>query len=572
LREIKADMAKEKGERIQWMMHFQEDYEVAESMPDPEQEPEPEHDAGEDAVGEVKIKRKPGRPKKSETFDGEDKPIKRKPGRPKKSDSAAASGGNDAPIKRKPGRPKKSDAEKAAAKEAREREKLKAKSESKTKSKKYEIVDEDNDYQLDSDEDEDDQDYDGESSDDSSVDESEDADDELSEKASHKRKASDETGRPKKKSKLSEEKKEKKRREKAEALGLDYKPKTSKYAEEQKRFSKCEDVFVPLIQQLQAAKDDRNVKSVLDTIDKLIKKVDMLTPPFLRSYPLGMLVRDVRKSFESSEPEVKNRCKLLTNEMKRVYNEKDKNVPDEFEPVKQVEKWKHSESTKIKIESGNDDTVKTEDAVEPPTIRSNVDAYPDQTLRSTEVTATDPVKTDPIKTDPVKTEPTKPLKKTFSIKGMFEKPKPIPKPKVTPAVIVSGPVSPKPKSLPSWVTGPPQKGEEDFHELHAKDRNFAIEFLTDAASSIPSDKVDPVSVSQALELAIFAETKLRGNDWNKYWEKVHDVVAMISPGKNQPNSIMVGIARGDYQDPSQLVTLKRREIHSLNQQRVKSLL
>ncbi|KAL3790104.1 hypothetical protein HJC23_013615 [Cyclotella cryptica] len=601
LKEIKADMAKDKSERIQWMMHFQEDYELAESMLDPEPELEPMKPmATQDAdlaSGEIKIKRKPGRPKKSETFDDEGKskkdsadltaPIKRKPGRPKKSESSVATAdGLDAPIKRKPGRPKKTDSEKSKPKEkSKPVEKSKLISEPEHKPKKFVIVDEDNDFALESDDDEQDKDYNEDSSDEISLKDSDDADDEQSDKESRKRKALDQLKKLKKKSKASlteededeerrrkaAEYREKKLKEKADALGLDYvprrkKPKTNVYEEEQNRFSECEDVFLPLIDQLQGAKDGHIVKAVLETIEKLIENVEILTPPFLRSYPLGMLVRDVRKSFESSDPEVKEHCKRLTNEMKRVYSQKEKSTPDDFVPKKRAERRASSEVSEgsKKVESENHvvdvEAVKTEDTTEQATIQNNADTTTnhDQTLR-------------PAESDLVKPEPAKPLKKTFSIKGMFEKPKPTPKPKIIPAAIVSGPVSPKPKSLPSWVTGPAVK-MEDFHEHHAKERNFALEFLTDAASTIPSNKVDPMSISQSLELAIFAETKLRGRDWNRYWEKVHDVVAMISPGTNQPNSIALGIARGDYQDPSQLVTLSRREIHSLNQQRLKSLI
>ena len=592
--ELQEDMKKDKSERIKWMMHFQEDYELADSIPEPEPEAELEEDGEtkntvvDDDIVEVKVKRKPGRPKKSESLKKSEaadmnKPIKRKPGRPKKSESLAAAG-EDAPIKRKPGRPKKSETEKAKAK--------KAKAAAAPKEKKFELIDEDeDDFALESDDD-DDKDYNENSSDDSSINDSEDADDELSNAGQRKRKAASDSKKPKKrvKSNLTEEEekeerrrkaaeyRERKRKEKAEALGLDYVPgrKKSKkklFEEEQKRFSECEGIFLPLIDQLTKAKEEHNVKSVFEAIETIITHVETLTPPFLRTYPLGMLVREVRKTFESSDPEVKERCKRLTNEMKRVYNQKDKNVPDDFVPKKRT---KEASSTKNqgtrKSETTNDSTivaVKTEDTTEQPHIHSNPYAtttYPDQALRTSEV-----VTTDPVKTDPFKSEPTKPPKKAFSIKGMFEKPKPIPKPKAAPAVIVSGPVSPKPKLLPAWVTGPAMKMDE-FHEQHAKERNLALEFLNDAASSIPSNKLDPMSISQTLELAIFAETKLRGRDWDQYWEKVHDVVAMISPGKNEPNSIMLGIARGDYQDPSQLVTLSRREIHSLNQQRAKSLI
>ena len=63
----------------------------------------------ETAAGEAPVKRKPGRPRKSETAAGE-APVKRKPGRPRKSETAAG----EAPVKRKPGRPKKSETAEAA--------------------------------------------------------------------------------------------------------------------------------------------------------------------------------------------------------------------------------------------------------------------------------------------------------------------------------------------------------------------------------------------------------------------------------------------------------------------------
>ncbi|KAL7505489.1 hypothetical protein ACHAXN_004282 [Cyclotella atomus] len=582
LRELQEDMKKSKNDRIQWMMNFQEDYELAESM-EPEEEPEPEVEEAsplDDASVEVKVKRKPGRPKKSESQKKSeadpDKPVKRKPGRPKKSETADA----DAPVKRKPGRPKKSEAEKAKTKKAKS-----------NTAKKFDIIDEDDDFALEDSDDDEDKDYHEGSSDDSSVNDSDDADDELSNAGQRKRKAAGDLKKPNKRSKsnLTEEEekeerrrkaaeyREKKRREKAEALGLDYVPgrkksKKKMFQEEQARFTECEDIFLPFISDLEKAKGEHNVKSVVATINKIIQNVETLTPPFLRTYPLGMLVREVRKAFEGSDPEVKEHCKRLTNEMKRVYNQKDKNTPDDFVPKtrasKEASTGKSDNSRKAHFNDVSmTDAVKTEDTSEHPTIRNHTDATTfDQSLRTSEI-----VTTDPVKTDPVKSEPTKPPKKTFSIKGMFEKPKPIPKPKVAPAIIVSGPVSPKPKALPEWVTGPALKGEDEFHESLAKERNLALEFLNDAASTIPSNKIDPMSISQSLELAIFAETKLRGRDWNQYWEKVHDVVAMISPGKNQPNAIALGIARGDYLDPSQLLTLSRREIHSLNQQRAKSI-
>ena len=379
---------------------------------------------------------------------------------------------------------------------------------------------------------------------------------------------------------------ENRKRKKAEALGLEYVPgerlqaKKSKkkiWQEEQSRFAECEEIFIPIMEQLQECKDKPNVEGVLKCIGLLLDQVEMLTPPFLHSYSLGMLVKDVRKTFEGSNPAVKDQCKRLTNEMKRVYTDKEKDLPDDFVPKKRKKHASSKDGKKRESISDSDPPIiddstrrmKVESEVPTDPSYSHTDRPVEQTPQNNaEMSHVDQTPSADLPVSSVKLEMPKPSRQVFSLKGMFEKPKPTPKPKITPNVPVSGQLSYKPKTLPSWVTGPATKAEE-FHEQHTKERNFALEFFVDAVSPSSSDKFDAVSVSRAFELAIFAETKLRGRDWKTYWEKVHDVVAMLSPGKNQSNAIMQGIIDGDYQDPSELVKLSRQEIHSLNQRRVK---
>jgi len=350
-------------------------------------------------------------------------------------------------------------------------------------------------------------------------------------------------------------------------------------------------------------------------------RVELLTPPFLREYPLGMLMKTVRKSFEGVHPEVKEKSKRLTIEMKRVYTEKEKKVPEGFEPVKNKKSTpKHElqedekpetldvfksekliESEKIaaksdKIPSKKEKVVLKEEKVEIPVEQSipkrntsemsliskrnapEMNSIPKRNSSEKSLSEAVPRKMGAASSSECLSEALKPeslpmvpkQKKTFSIKGMFEKPKPAPKARIVAPMshmVVLGQPSPKPKLLPSWVTGPAVKMEA-FHEQHAKERSFGLDFLVDAASSVTTSstkKFDPISVSQSFELAIFAETKLRGRDWPQYWEKVHDVVTMLSPGKNKRNAILQRIISGDYQEPSELVKLSRREIQSLNQ-------
>ncbi|KAL9186914.1 hypothetical protein ACHAXT_010634 [Thalassiosira profunda] len=564
LSEVVDDMQKDKSERgPAWMTDFKEEFELA-----AEEEAEKK---------KKKTKRGPGRPKKVKDEDDED---------------------GEVPKKRGPGRP--SNKEKAAA--AKKAKKA-------SSAKKWVTVDEDQDSDMESSDDEDDGDFrddDSDEDDDLEVDGDDDSD------VGKKKKRKTSSGKkPKKKDKsnMTEEEKaaekrakaaeyrEKKAREKAEAQGLEYvkgrvgrKSKAQLCEEEQQKFTKCEEVFNPLMDQLTEAKDAGKPKAVLKCINAIMERVELLTPPFLREYPLGMLVKTVRKSMEGEHAEVKPECKRLTAEMKRVYNEKDLKVPDDFNPVKNRKTTPEADaaaleaarletvrsrpkSSKKKMPKPKKVAVKREKvpvkSEDPPTEHSMQKTNSGISLASDampgKLAATSSSHS---LADAVKSEPAQP-KKAFSLKGMFEKPKPAPKPKIvapTPSAVVSGQPSPKPtKALPSWVTGPAMK-MEDFHEQHAKERTFGLEFLVEAATQATSSKrFDPVSVSQSFELAIFAETKLRGRNWQQYWEKIHDVVAMLSPGKDKRNSILQGIISGDYQEPSELVKLSRREIESLNQ-------
>ncbi len=517
--------------------------------------------------------------------------------------------------KKGPGRPKKSDKENADRFDEKALAKAAAWSKKKKEStaKVWETIEGDQESEIETEEDEDDRDYDdyGEEDDDgdNNVDEDDNNSDSEGDKyPSKKRKAVSSSEKPKKKATTSfltdEEKiierrakaveyREKVARKKAEDQGLEYrkgkagrKSNATRLEEEQLKFAKCEEIFLPIMDKLTQATDDINAKVALDCIGIIIEKVELLTPPFLRDYSLGMLVKSVRKTFEIVHPEVRDCCKRLTTEMKRVYTEKENKVPDDFEPVKVKPNTKQDTPTSdvkkklpaanIASDSGKLDKVvakseknaikgeKVEVEISVPSRHNSEMSLSESSTRMMVSITSSEYIPNVVTSDPPQPKP----KKTFSIKGMFDKPKPSAKPSILvpmSSAVTSCHPSPKPKSLPSWVTGPAMK-KEDFHEQHMKERTFGLEFLVDAASSVMStEKFDPISVSQSFELAIFAETKLRGRDWHQYWEKIHDVVAMLSPGKGKRNAIFQGIISGDYREPSELVKLSRREIQSLNQ-------
>lgn len=594
--EILSDMKKDKSDRIEWMMHWKEDYEYAEE----EAEIKPklarlviEEDAPK--------KRGPGRPKKEGTTTSDvHVPIKRKPGRPKKSVDTAPPLDDEyfEVVKKKgPGRPKKLDKEKA---ECADEKKAKKKT---STVKKYEMMVMDKESEIETDDD------DGTDGDSGSDDEANaDTDDNNFDVGSgvksvgEKRKSVSSKKEPTTKNKMTVEEKviekrfkaaeyrEKIRREELEAQGLEYtkgkvgsKSKAALLEMEQMKFTKCEGVFKPIIEQLTQARDDNDYKVAMECIHAITEQVAMLTPPFFRDYQLGMLVKSVRKKFEGVHPEAKDCCHRLTTEMKRVYFEKNDKVPDGFEPVKNY--YDTPNVKHVTSEEKEESSVKTEREVEVkskkvvikkekigrdqslPSQRSSEISLAESATRRMASAAPSEYLPNVVTSDPPEPRP----KKAFSIKDMFDKPKPAPKPIVSAPsssslVVSSRHSSSKLKFLPSWITGPAMK-REDFHDQHMKERSFGLEFLADAASSVATatDKFDPTSVSQSFELAIFAETKLRGRDWHEYWEKIHDVAAMLSPGKDKRNALLQGIFNGDYREPSELVKLSRREIHSLNQ-------
>lgn len=605
--EITADMARVKSERAAWMMQFKEEYEYVEEETEKKLRKMAAVEGNDGAMLETLKKRKPGRPKKDEC----DATIKRKPGRPKKIVMDATDEEDRVlEVKKKgPGRPKKSDKEKTKKKEST--------------AKKWEMIDGDEESEIASNDDESDRDYDShaESGDDGDMDVDDDAENSGAREVKlpgKKRKADSTDKKSKKKAKTfmtekervierrtkAAEYREKKARERAEAQGLEYrkgkvgrKSKAAMLAEEQLKFTKCEEVFLPVMERLAEAKEGNNLKIVLKCIKSIMERVDLLTPPFLREYPLGMVVKTVRKTFEGGHPEVKDSCKSLTAEMKRVYTEKESKVPDDFEPVKN-KKGSIEPTEAVSEDSVTSDhasskpepitsetcTLKTEQVpIKPEEVVITADAVdissePSLSKHNSEMSLSESLPRKMVDASsyeclpdivkPDRPQPTQ--KRTFSIKGMFDKPKPAaekPKPSALTASLSSTSIAsqlvlPKPKVLPLWVTGPVIKMEEDL----CSERAMGLEFLVDAASSAAfANKVDPMSVSQSFERVIFAETRLRGRHWYQYWEKIHDVVTILSPGGNKQQSLLSGIIRGDYQDPSDVVKLSRRDIQNLNQ-------
>jgi hypothetical protein len=159
--------------------------------------------------------------------------------------------------------------------------------------------------------------------------------------------------------------------------------------------------------------------------------------------------------------------------------------------------------------------------------------------------------------------PLKAVKKKFSLGSLMRPTSSAPK-SATKNVAVklssSGQAS-RNQKMPAWISG------GTIAEIQSdENRSFALEFLQQAAPFVPHTRyVNHDAIARALEAAIYewsTSTHGRSKDWvDKYWEKVHDLVASIS-GKRRVGTIATLIAEGKFKSPDEIVRLSDDAIMS----------
>merc|ERR1712238_434715 len=117
-------------------------------------------------------------------------------------------------------------------------------------------------------------------------------------------------------------KKKKKKIESDEQTQLDAQ---AEHVVEQKNLEKCERIFFPIMLKLDQAILLSNSDGAVECIQNLHKEIEILTAPFIKTHGLGMKIKQTRKAFIGLN-EVKGLCKDFTNDLKRIYLEKEKLV------------------------------------------------------------------------------------------------------------------------------------------------------------------------------------------------------------------------------------------------------
>jgi len=113
--------------------------------------------------------------------------------------------------------------------------------------------------------------------------------------------------------------------------------------EEQENFEECENIFLPIMSKLKV--DNLTDSAAQKYLTEINAEIDKLTPPFIKAYQIGLLIKHVRKQFNRNV-HLKQLCRQITKEMKRLFIEKDALVPEGFNPKRKRHDVKGNENTK----------------------------------------------------------------------------------------------------------------------------------------------------------------------------------------------------------------------------------
>jgi len=321
---------------------------------------------------------------------------------------------------------------------------------------------------------------------------------------------------------------------------------------EQELFEECERVFLPIMDQLKEVQDEADAEKLVKKIDR---NVQTLTPSFIRTHQIGLVVKTVRSQFKDSS-QMNLICKQVTSKMKTVFHEKLQSEPTEFEPkLKKTAKKKakpevqKEKRAKLSVADEKESTVSSQNGSKSPVPTMEL-AIP---KKETNEAGIQEIKPEKKTRKPVKL---KPPRKSFSLADMIDQ-------KPTPAPVSSSSYEKEPgtetdirvdvkEAQPQWTVDYQPTSPNSFESN--PDRSFAMEFLMEAVSCLPKGKVDPPSVARAIEDALY--TKYEG-EHDIYMERIHDISAAIG-GKKQMGSLAQKIIDGNYATPLDVLNVSRK--------------
>lgn len=331
---------------------------------------------------------------------------------------------------------------------------------------------------------------------------------------------------------------------------------------EQELFEECEKIFLPIMAKLRETDDKVVTEKFLRKIDRDVQK---LTPAFFRTHQIGLVVKEKRSQFKENA-QLNRFCKQITSKMKKVFHEKLSTEPEGFQPkVKKIVKKQLSTKKKPEItaEQRNESPTPDKKEIYVPRkinkLQKPVDDVSNHSHDSKKEIVETPVEEQkPIVKTPKQVKPKAP-RKSFSLAGMIER-----KPSNTTNADASTvsiekdsdkdtPNEAQEKTQqPQWTVNYQPSGPNSYEKN--PDRVFAMEFLMDAVSCLPTGKVDPKSIALALEDTLY--TKYEG-EHDRYMERLHDVCAAIA-GKKQMGPMAQKIIDGKYATPLDVINIPQK--------------
>jgi len=336
-------------------------------------------------------------------------------------------------------------------------------------------------------------------------------------------------------------------------------PKDSKKrskAREQRDLEKCEDQYLPMIEELKIVRQNKINGKIQKVLNDLLPVADDFTASFFSEYEIPKIMKATKSVLEEIGGDT-SVYRRLWNKMKASYTVKAPLVPDDFKAKKRRSLKPSKDESKRVLEEEEQGVTKTAASVKEETTPLQSTAVPSESAQ-----LTDPAKRRTSADSESMSKTTDKIKqkqKKFSIMDIMAKKKDSRRTsigsnsdKMTPSSSAQNLTR---KTVPSWVTTPPTTFDSFEGSEHREDRLFALEFLLQAAAHFPSDKdVNEEAIARSLEAAIYEWAKQKGNFAETYWDKVHSIVAALA-GKREIGSLVNFIMEGSFPSANAVVNL-----------------
>lgn len=369
---------------------------------------------------------------------------------------------------------------------------------------------------------------------------------------------------------------------------------------EQDRFRSCENKFLHLVRRWEIAIGNKDTNQLSRIYEKLLENMEHFTAPFIEGYGMSDMMKKSKKLVED-----KDKWKQVMAKFKKVYTEKKNAVPEGFKAIKEseikasndekieptIEVSKRIKTMALQLESEGENqnsnrifnqVVKIENKLD---IQDTPMKTIPKSIKKSRVCVSGGDTKNPLKFEPSsqknylstgKTE----KKKRFSLTKLM-RPVSSPRPGFGGEDLSSSSVgesstlpsqsSKQNLTIPSWTSQAISTGTPPN-----ENRLFGLEFLQQGIPCVPENKnVNHNAIAHNLELAIYKWSTGDFNERNthhgigkiknhknesevswvdKYWSKIHDLVACIS-GKRLKGTIAEMIAAGKFASPEKLICL-----------------